>query len=350
MNEDNYRQCAFCGISDLDLRLCGACKVVRYCSTDHQKQHWNTHKPICKKVRKVSENNDKCKRNEKSSKRSSVNSQGDALSLNQTLLDSVINNQSYSNGSVEQEPDLSTPIDSPMGVEDTTESSQAKRQSLYQLELTPDNHSLAEQLGPDWLSNVTSYVLRDLNQYGFCAVDNFLGNERALKVLSEVMKLHSLGVLSDGQVVSRQVQAKDTGMIRGDKITWVSGIEKGCETIRQLVTTIDSVIACANKHNEAGKLSNYNINFRTRAMVACYPGGGTRYVKHIDNPNKDGRCVTAIYYINKNWKPPDGGVLRIYAEDLGNRYAQIEPIFDRMLFFWSDRRNPHEVLPSVSTR
>jgi hypothetical protein len=30
--------------------------------------------------------------------------------------------------------------------------------------------------------------------------------------------------------------------------------------------------------------------------------------------------------------------------------ADIEPLFDRILFFWSDRRNPHEVQPAHHTR
>lgn len=230
-------------------------------------------------------------------------------------------------------------------------------------------------------------------------------------------------------------------------------------------------------------------------MVACYPGNGAGYVKHVDNPNCDGRCITCIYYLNKNWnakvrsgtsahcwihcvsslfdllslydiefvfcclcdcqivrlpvwpgnslckahcdgidvkrltrpdviksgeeiradlnvstlsvkvkvahqvmmsrqptwnkserekkrcaswsrcsylvsswfvsitlQPADlcvvvvvvvdqehGGILRIFPE--GKSYvADIKPLFDRLLFFWSDRRNPHEVQPSYATR
>uniref|UniRef100_A0A8B9JPD2 hypoxia-inducible factor-proline dioxygenase n=1 Tax=Astyanax mexicanus TaxID=7994 RepID=A0A8B9JPD2_ASTMX len=85
-------------------------------------------------------------------------------------------------------------------------------------------------------------------------------------------------------------------------------------------------------------------------MVACYPGNGTRYVRHVDNPNGDGRCITCIYYLNKDWDVKvHGGMLQLYPEGR-NVVANIEPLFDRLLIFWSDRRNPHEVKPAYATR
>lgn len=108
---------------------------------------------------------------------------------------------------------------------------------------------------------------------------------------------------------------------------------------------IDSVIV-----HFRDRIPPYNISGRSRAMIACYPGNGTRYVKHVDNPVRDGRCITSIYYCNENWKLAEhGGTLRLYPET-SLVPMDIDPQADRLVFFWSDRRNPHEVLPVFRPR
>ena len=46
----------------------------------------------------------------------------------------------------------------------------------------------------------------------------------------------------------------------------------------------------------------------------------------------------------------DGGALKIYSTYVPGVVANIDPIFDRVIFFWSDRRNPHEVMPAYKER
>nr|XP_045378503.1 egl nine homolog 1 [Camelus bactrianus] len=204
-----------------------------------------------------------------------------------------------------------------------------------------------------------------MNKHGICVVDDFLGKETGQQIGDEVRALHDTGKFTDGQLVSQKSDSSKD--IRGDKITWIEGKEPGCETIGLLMSSMDDLIRHCN-----GKLGNYKINGRTKklqkptssllfslstptpqhltAMVACYPGNGTGYVRHVDNPNGDGRCVTCIYYLNKDWDAKvSGGILRIFPEGKA-QFADIEPKFDRLLFFWSDRRNPHEVQPAYATR
>ncbi|EPY80913.1 hypothetical protein CB1_000778007 [Camelus ferus] len=98
----------------------------------------------------------------------------------------------------------------------------------------------------------------------------------------EVIALHDAGKFTDGQ--------QD---IQGGKITRIEGKEPGCETIGLLTSIMDNLI-----HHCNGKLGNYKINGQMKTMVACYPGNGTGYVCHVDNPNGDGKCVACVYYLN----------------------------------------------------
>ncbi|KAJ8713852.1 hypothetical protein PYW08_007472 [Mythimna loreyi] len=201
----------------------------------------------------------------------------------------------------------------------------------------------------DSLYEICHRVIRDMTQYGVCVLNNFLGKERGLCVLNEVLDMYRSGIFTAGQLVSNPAST-EAQTIRSDLIHWIDGKEANCQYIRQLISQVDNIILRANKMANNGKMGDYVINGRTKAMVACYPGSGSHYVKHVDNPNKDGRCITAIYYLNLDWDVKRcGGLLRVFPEGT-NQVADIAPIFDRMLFFWSDRRNPHEVQPAYDTR
>eukprot|EP00163_Fabomonas_tropica_P019189 TRINITY_DN3368_c0_g2_i1.p1 TRINITY_DN3368_c0_g2~~TRINITY_DN3368_c0_g2_i1.p1 ORF type:complete len:139 (+),score=18.43 TRINITY_DN3368_c0_g2_i1:152-568(+) len=89
-------------------------------------------------------------------------------------------------------------------------------------------------------------------------------------------------------------------------------------------------------------------------MVTKYPGHGASYMRHIDNPNQNGRVLTTILYLNEGWTTGDGGELRIYPpqDDPGTIHAKedIAPLFNRLVVFLCDKRVPHEVLPSNHDR
>ncbi|XP_015669344.1 egl nine homolog 2 [Protobothrops mucrosquamatus] len=187
------------------------------------------------------------------------------------------------------------------------------------------------------------YVVPCLDRYGLCVKDAFLGEALGGQVLAQVEGLHRGGKFRDGQLVLRRtVPAR---RIRGDQVAWVEGREPGCRAIGALMARLDELILQC-----AGKLGGYEINGRTKAMVACYPGNGLGYVRHVDNPHGDGRCVTCIYYLNRKWDSKvHGGLLQIFPEGRPV-VANIDPIFDRLLIFWSDQRNPHQVKPAYATR
>nr|XP_030730061.1 egl nine homolog 2 isoform X1 [Globicephala melas]XP_030730062.1 egl nine homolog 2 isoform X1 [Globicephala melas] len=186
------------------------------------------------------------------------------------------------------------------------------------------------------------YIVPCMRYYGICVKDSFLGAALGGRVLAEVEALKRGGRLRDGQLVSQR--AIPPRSIRGDQIAWVEGHEPGCRSIGALMAHVDAVI-----RHCAGRLGSYVINGRTKAMVACYPGNGLGYVRHVDNPHGDGRCITCIYYLNQNWDVKvHGGLLQIFPEGRPV-VANIEPLFDRLLIFWSDRRNPHEVKPAYAT-
>lgn len=116
------------------------------------------------------------------------------------------------------------------------------------------------------IDDICEGVIKDMNTYGLCALDRFMGDEIGLSVLDEVLNVYSAGLFKDGQLVSN-AGANDSRTIRSDQIAWLHGKEEKCPNIGLLISQVDAIIMRANKMHNNGKLGEYTINQRTK--VRC---------------------------------------------------------------------------------
>jgi hypoxia-inducible factor (prolyl hydroxylase) len=148
--------------------------------------------------------------------------------------------------------------------------------------------------------------------------------------------------------------------VRGDFVAWFNGQEKACKW-DALPTYLQRVDTLVGELAELVADLKGSASLRSNAMATCYPGNGAHYVRHCDNTSKvrNGRRLTALYYVNPMWKPEDGGELRLFgpqnAEDpeetrTYTHLCDVAPLSDRVVLFFADERVPHEVLPCFAHR
>ncbi len=83
-----------------------------------------------------------------------------------------------------------------------------------------------------------------------------------------------------------------------------------------------------------------------QVQLAYYPGEGAHYVRHTDAPpGHNIRRVTALLYLNADWKPEHGGELRMHVDPP----RDVAPELGRLVVFLSERVE-HEVLPAFAPR
>uniref|UniRef100_A0A7E4VV87 hypoxia-inducible factor-proline dioxygenase n=1 Tax=Panagrellus redivivus TaxID=6233 RepID=A0A7E4VV87_PANRE len=315
-----------------DRVICSECTAVAYCSIYHKESDSTRHRPVCAMIKATKSGGGDATTTTATTARASSESAATIATMN------------AAKASMEQRHARKRAANPHIQYKDHS------KNLLFKSTLQDHMRSLAasglalnqHQAIALRLRYLAEHVIRGLNEYGWAVCDNFLGETHCNFTYREVERLYQRGHFSAGELMDQKEDSQSQD-IRSDQILWFDGSDtrvNDCVTVRLLISMIDSVIV-----HFKDRIPPYTISGRSRAMIACYPGSGTRYVRHVDNPVRDGRCITSIYYCNEDWKLADhGGTLRLYPET-SLTPMDIDPQADRLVFFWSDRRNPHEVLP-----
>lgn len=175
-----------------------------------------------------------------------------------------------------------------------------------------------------------SPIIDDLATRGWSLQNSFLSRDLTHALADECRRRHVEGELAPAGVGRGEAQAVREG-IRGDHIHWLEpGQAEVCDSYLELM---DGLRQQLNRELFLG-LEEFECHF------AFYPPGAF-YQTHLDRfRDDDSRCVTAVVYLNPDWKPADGGELRMHFAD--ESWLDVPPLAGDLLVFLSGDF-PHEV-------
>lgn len=76
-------------------------------------------------------------------------------------------------------------------------------------------------------------------------------------------------------------------------------------------------------------------------------GSGACFPMHFDSYGHDGKCVTAVLYLNEDWQDGDGGEIVLYP--FPKERVVLQPRFGELVLF-SSQQMLHRVLPASASR
>ena len=180
-------------------------------------------------------------------------------------------------------------------------------------------------------------LLDDLAEQGWAIATNALPVDLTLELAQECRARANQGALQPAGVGRGSAHGVQEG-VRGDHIQW---LEPGqCAAGDRYLAMLNDLRGQLNQALYLG-LEDYEGHF------ALYPPG-TFYQKHLDRfRDDDRRAVSAVFYLNSDWLPEQGGALRLYLAD--GRELDVLPEAGTLVLFLSADL-PHAVLPATRER
>jgi SM-20-related protein len=176
----------------------------------------------------------------------------------------------------------------------------------------------------------------DLTLGGISIRDQFIAPAQTGALLQCAQARQARGDFAAARVGSPGAQRRED--IRGDFTCWLR--EPLYPAERSLLDQLEELRLELNREATLGL-------FELELHYARYPPGAG-YARHVDQPlGTSQRRVSLVLYLNVDWQPPDGGVLRLHEG--GDRTLDIEPLGGRLVCFLTPGR-VHEVLTARRER
>jgi len=228
------------------------------------------------------------------------------------------------------------------------------------------------------LSEVAKRLGTHLEEKGWAVCDNFLPLDLVRRIRIEA------GLFAEHYEQSEIWVGREASVgtllsvpsVRGDKVIWMCGGHKAPVEdagVSRVVGSIGDIEPCKLTAKARAPMRKFNalkelvkscdrlmdkmktkipslsgIYERSDAMLAQYPGEGSRFARHIDNTTQDGRRVTLLIYLNPGWTREQGGALRLTPPESAEA-IDVFPESGRLAMFYSSKM-PHEVMPTFGDR
>ncbi len=187
----------------------------------------------------------------------------------------------------------------------------------------------------------SAQIAAALHRDGICVCDEFLADAGLAAIAACAHARYLRGEFAAARIGARsglERVPQRCAEIRGDSICWLGQPEFPAEV--RLLAMLESLRLAINRESMLGL-------FDLELHYARYPCGA-HYDRHVDQPRAAAdRQVSLAIYLNADWRPAQGGALRLFDADGGHR--DVAPLGGRLVSFLTPGRE-HAVLPAVRVR
>jgi len=174
----------------------------------------------------------------------------------------------------------------------------------------------------------------------FAVFDDFLPPAAAAALAAAMERMRS-------SMVRGRTDSELSASGRGDEISWANPAD--VPEMGPLVECLNGVVSTLMELPDPGVQARLaRVSALSDAQFAVFPGDSAenaRYIRHVDNEDgRNGRLLTCTYYLNEGWDASvHGGEIRLFEPDQRSIKADIAPVWNRLVCFFSDSSVPHEV-------